>query len=287
MRYSRSSVCVPAAPVAEPARAPRPTALRIDVFSTTVANVRFSWPAVVHAACAIDREGRDEHLAKWRRALLRGECLLEERPQGQRHTGNRHRLTHARHSLRSTGVRNTGVRRAVIRNQSPDPDSRGMLQLFRRIAHVPTVVPVALRVVCPDAGGLCRRCDGGLSGPRLLGGTAAECHAPRGVGHAVARGRGQGDWPSRSRASRPTARSCPGSSPSARPASPPSRSGRPPTAFLAALTEPQRTQHDVPGGRPRVAQVDEPALLRPPGRQLRGDDARPSARPRSACCAPR
>ena len=42
-------------------------------------------------------------------------------------------------------------------------------------------------------------------------------------------------------------------------------------AFLAALTAPQRAKTLFPGGRPRVAEVDEPALLRPAGRELPGD----------------
>ena len=53
-------------------------------------------------------------------------------------------------------------------------------------------------------------------------------------------------------------------------------------ALLAALTAEQRAQDVVRRRRPRVAQVDEPALLRAAGRQLRGDDrgaARGGVRP--------
>ncbi len=43
-------------------------------------------------------------------------------------------------------------------------------------------------------------------------------------------------------------------------------------AFLGALSEPQRTKTALRGRRSRMAQVDEPALLHPPGRRLRRDE---------------
>ena len=91
--------------------------------------------------------------------------------------------------------------------------------------------------------------------------------------------------PSRSRASPPTAPSCRACSRSARPASPPRRSSPPPTRSSPRCSEPQRTKTAVRGRRPGVAQVDEPALLRAPGRRLQRDErgaargrVRPAAR---------
>ena len=57
--------------------------------------------------------------------------------------------------------------------------------------------------------------------------------------------------------------------------------------FLAGLTPEQRAEDGLSRRRSRVAEVDEPELLRAPGRQLPGDDARRSASSRSACCARR
>ena len=55
-------------------------------------------------------------------------------------------------------------------------------------------------------------------------------------------------------------------------------------AFLASLTDasvaPPRSR-----GRRRVAPMDEPELLRAPGRQLQGHERRPARRRRSRCCA--
>ena len=57
--------------------------------------------------------------------------------------------------------------------------------------------------------------------------------------------------------------------------------------FLAALTPEQRARTLFARGRPRVAEVDEPALLRPAGRGLQGDDGERSARRPSGCCGRR
>ena len=52
-----------------------------------------------------------------------------------------------------------------------------------------------------------------------------------------------------------------------RPASPPSPSAAPPRHSSSSLTPEQRAKTTVRAGRPRVAEVDEPALLRAPGRR--------------------
>ena len=48
--------------------------------------------------------------------------------------------------------------------------------------------------------------------------------------------------------------------------------------FLASLTAAAARPDDVRSGRSGMAQVDEPALLRTPGRQLPGDDGRATQR---------
>ena len=53
-------------------------------------------------------------------------------------------------------------------------------------------------------------------------------------------------------------------------------------AFIDTLTPRAIGENHVSGGRHRVAQMDEPALLRAPGHLLRGNDATASAKPRSA-----
>ena len=71
-----------------------------------------------------------------------------------------------------------------------------------------------------------------------------------------------------------TARPCPACSGSAPPASPRSPCGRPAAAFIALLTPGPAREDALRGGRRRMAQVDEPALLRAPGHRLQGHDRR-------------
>ena len=78
----------------------------------------------------------------------------------------------------------------------------------------------------------------------------------------------------------------PGCSPSARPASRPSRSARRPRRSSPASRQTQRAKTMFAVDDPRVAQVDEPELLRAPGRQLPRDDAGAARGAPSACCAP-
>ena len=69
----------------------------------------------------------------------------------------------------------------------------------------------------------------------------------------------------------------PDSSRSDRPACRPNRFARPPTRSSRASPPPSRRARRSPSTT-RVAQVDEPEFLHPPGRQLQGDDREPARR---------